>query len=264
MNIIACVKYIPDPEATVDKFSVDAAGMKMVPAQGVTSVVNPFDENAIEAALQLKEAHGGKVTVLSMGPPASVEALKRGTRMGADEPVLVDGSGLPDPNPQITAYILAKAIQKIGKYDLILCGRQAGDWDQGQVGVGIAEHLGIPCVTIVSKIEAKDSVLRVQRLVDDGYEILEVPMPAVLTLTSEINVPRLTSVAGILRTSTLKFPTWSRQDIGVDPATLESMSGLGLKSLFIPQFKAQCELMEGEPEEAATKLVQTLKANKVI
>ena len=265
MNIIACVKNIPDPEATVDKFSVDSAALKMVPAQGVAAVVSPFDENAIEAALQLKEAHGGKVTALSLGPESSLEALKRATRMGADEGVLIDSQGLPDPDPQGTAYILAKAIEKIGEYDLILCGRQAGDWDQGQVGVGIAELLGIPCISIVSKIEVIDGALRVQRLVEDGYEVLEVPLPALLTLTSEINLPRLTSVQGILRTSTLKFPVWSREEIGLDPATLEVSSSLSsLKNLYIPEFKGECELMEGEPEEAATQLIETLRANKIV
>ena len=266
MNILVCIKQVPDPEAAVTQFSVDATGHKMVPAPAVTSVVSPFDENAIEAALQLKEAHGGKVTVLSLGPPSSLEALKRGLRMGVDNAVLVEDQGLPQPDPQGTAYILAKAIEKIGGYDLILCGRQAGDWDQGQVGCGVAEILNIPCVSIISKMEAIDKSLRVHRLVEDGYEILEVPLPALLTVSNEINLPRLTTVAGILRTAATKIPVWTIQDLGIDPAALAERSRLtNLQSLCIPEIRVECQIVGGEtPEEMAQNLVETLRANKII
>lgn len=266
MNIIVCIKQVPDPEAPVTQFSVDPASGTMTAAAAVASVVSPFDENAIEAGLQLKEAHGGKVTVLSLGPLSSLEALKRATRMGADEAVLVDGTDLPKPDPQGTAHILAKAIEKIGNYDLILCGRQAADWDQGQVGCGIAENLGVPCVSIVSKVDMIDSALRVHSLVEDGYEVLEVPLPAVLTITNEINQPRLTTVVGVLRTATIKIPVWSIEDIGVDPAVLAERGSLTeLKSLCIPEVSVECEIVEAEtPEEAALSLVNLLRSKKII
>ncbi len=266
MNIIVCIKQVPDPEAPVTQFTVDAAGHKVIPASTVTPLISPFDENAIEAALQIKETRGGKVTVLSLGPLSSLEALKRGLRMGVDDAVLVEGKDLPEPDPQGTAYILAKAIEKIGSYDLILCGRQAADWDQGQVGCGIGEFLHIPCVSIVSKIEVIDQGLRVHRLIEDGYEILEVPLPAVLTVTNEINLPRLTSVAGILRATSTKIPVWTIQDVGSDPATLVELSKqTELKSLYIPEVKVECQMVTGEtPEEAALKLIQTLRAHKII
>lgn len=266
MNIIVCVKQVPDPEVPVTQFTVDATGQRMVPASAVTSVVSPFDENAIEAGLQLKEAHGGKVTVLTLGPLSSLEALKRGTRMGADDAVLVEGKDLPEPDPQGTAYILAKAIEKIGGCDLILCGRQAADWDQGQVGCGIAEILGLPFISIVSKIEVIDKALRVHSLVEDGYEVMEAPLPAVLTLTNEINQPRLTTVAGVIRTTTIKIPVWSLQDIGVHPAALAESSKLTeLKNVCIPEVKVECQIVEGEtPEEAALSLVEILRSKKII
>lgn len=266
MNIIVCVKLVPDPEAPVTQFSVDSKAGKVVASSAVTPVVSPFDENAIEAGLQLKEAHGGKVTLLTLGPMESLEALKRGMRMGADEAFLVDGTGLPEPDPQGTAYILAKAIQKIGNYDLVLCGRQAADWDQGQVGCGLGEILNIPCVSIVSKIEVADKALRVHGLVEDGYEVVDVPMPAVLTVTNEINLPRLTTVAGILRTSTVKIPTWKLADIGADPEAIKELCGLTqMKNLCIPEIKVECQIVGGEtPEEAALNLVKTLRASKII
>ncbi|MFH1524630.1 MAG: electron transfer flavoprotein subunit beta/FixA family protein [Chloroflexota bacterium] len=266
MNIIVCVKQVPDPESPVTQFSVDSASHTMVPASGVASVVSPFDENAIEAGLQLKEAHGGKVTVLSLGPLSSLEALKRGTRMGADEAVLVEETDLPEPDPQRTAYILSKAIEKIGGCDLVLCGRQAADWDQGQVGCGIAEILGLPYVSIVSNVEMIDNALRVHSLVEDGYEIMEVPLPAVLTITNEINQPRLTTVAGVLRTATIKIPVWSIEDIGADPVVLAERSKLTeLKNLCIPEVNVECQIVEGEtPEDAALSLVNVLRSQKII
>lgn len=266
MNILVCIKQVPDPEAPVTQFSVDDTGHKMVPAPAVTAVVSPFDENAIEAALQLKEAYGGKVTALSLGSASSLEALKRALRMGVDDAVLVEDQGLPKPDPQGTAYVLAKATERIGSYDLILCGRQAGDWDQGQVGCGIGEILNIPCVSIVSKVEVIEKSLRVQRLVEDGYEVLEVPLPALLTVSNEMNLPRLTTVAGILRTATTKIPVWTIQDLGIDPAALAERSRLtNLQSLSIPEINVECQIVEGEtPEEMALNLVQTLKAKKII
>jgi electron transfer flavoprotein beta subunit len=186
--------------------------------------------------------------------------------MGADDAVLVEGNDLSGPAPQETAYILAKAIEKIGGYDLILCGRQAADWDQGQVGCGIAEHLDLPYVSIVSKIEAIEKALRIQCLTEDGYEVMEVPLPAVLTLTNEINQPRLTTVAGILKTTMLKIPVWSLQDIGVDPVVAAESGRLTeLKNLCIPEVKVECQIVGGEtPEEAALSLVNVLRSDKVI
>src|SRR4030042_5579106 len=180
VNIIVCLKQVPDPDAQVSQFTIDSASRKVVPAATVNSVVSPFDQNAIEAALKIKEARGGKVTALSLGPPSPLEALKRALHMGVDDAILVEDGGMAGPEPQVTAYILAKAIEKIGNFDLILCGRQAADWDQGQVGCIIAEVLNIPCVTIVNRIEIKDGALRVRRLVEDGYEVMELPIAGLL------------------------------------------------------------------------------------
>ncbi|MFH1243428.1 MAG: electron transfer flavoprotein subunit beta/FixA family protein [Pseudomonadota bacterium] len=268
MHIIVCVKLIPDPEAPLHHYRIADSGKKMETVQGVAPVVNPFDENAIEAALQLKEAHGGKVTALTVGPKSFQEALKRALRLGADDAVQVDGEGgLGEPAPQVTAYLLAKAIERIGAYDLVLCGRQAGDWDQGQVGSLTAECLNIPCVTIVRHMEVgEEGVMRVQRLAEGGYEVMEMPMPALLTLSNEINQPRLTTVAGVLRATKIKIPVWSRGDIGGDPSLLESLGALTqMENLYIPEVSKDCQIMEGNtPEEQAANLVNSLRAQKII
>ena len=186
--------------------------------------------------------------------------------MGADDAVLIQEPGLPEPRAQSTAYLLAKAIEKIGTFDLILCGRQAADWDQGQVGCYLAEFLRIPAVTVVSKIEKTDGGLRVNRLAEDGYEALEVSLPALLTVTNEINQPRLTSVAAILRAATIIIPTWTSQDLGVDSGALESFGSLlKLEKLYIPEIKGECLLIEGEEgEELAANLLKALKSNKIV
>lgn len=265
MNIIVCLKQVPDPDAQVDQFTIDSAARKMVPAATVNPVVSPFDQNAIEAALKIKETCGGKVTALSLGPPSPLEALKRALHMGVDDAVLVDDEGLSGPEPLTTAYILAKAIQKIGNVDLVLCGRQGADWDQGQVGSIIAEILNIPCTTIVSRIEITDGGLRVRRLVEDGYEVMDLPLPALLTVTNEINQPRLPVVKWIIRASSIKIPVWSRQEIGIDPSVLGTFRSPRLESLYIPVFKGDCQMMTGEtPEEMAANLVTALRVNKMI
>ncbi len=265
MNIVVCLKQVPDPDAPVNQFTLDTAARKFVPAATVNPVVSPFDQNAIEAALQIKEAHGGKVTALSVGPRSPLEALKRALHMGVDHAVLVDDSGMSGPEPQATAYILAKAIEKIGDVDLILCGRQAADWDQGQVGCIIAEVLGVPCVTIVSRIEIKNRVLRVRRLVEDGYEVMELPLPALLTVTNEMNQPRLPKVAWIVRASSMTIPVWSGQEIEIEPSVLEALHSPRLESLCIPEIKGNCQMMTGEtPEEMAANLVTALRVNKIM
>ncbi len=265
VNIIVCLKQVPDPDAPVDQFTVDATAQKLVPAPSVTPVVSPFDQNAIEAALQIKEAHGGKVTALSLGVPSPLEALKRALHMGVDDAVLVDNGGMSGPEPQATAYLLAKAIERIGNFDLVLCGRQAADWDQGQVGCLIGEILNIPCVTIVSRIEIEDGALRVRRLVEDGYEVMELPVPALLTVTNEINQPRLPKVKWIVRASSMTIPVWSRQEIGIDPSLFEGLRSPHLESLYIPEIKGDCQIITGEtPEEMAANLVTALRVNKII
>ncbi|MBW2207345.1 MAG: electron transfer flavoprotein subunit beta/FixA family protein [Deltaproteobacteria bacterium] len=267
MNIVVCVKLIPDPEAPVQHYQMAADGRKMETVKGVQPVVSPFDENAIEAALQLKEAHGGKVIALTVGPALSQEALKRALRMGADEAVQVDGEGLPEPAPQVTAYLMAKAIEKIGEYDLVLCGRQAGDWDQGQVGALTAECLNIPCVTIVKHIEVADEgTFRVQRLTEDGYEVMEVPNPSLFTVTNEINLPRLTNVAAVLRASKIKIPVWSKDEIGVDADFMGSLEAVaGMERLYIPEVSMDCQIMSGDTaEDQAANLVNTLREQKII
>jgi electron transfer flavoprotein beta subunit len=185
MNIIVCVKQVNDPEAPPSSFKIDPATNKIVPPPGMPPVISTFDEYAVEAALRIKEKAGGKVTALSLGVNLLRDVVKKPLSMGADDLVLLEDPAFADGDSWSTAYALSLAIKKIAQFDLILCGRQSADWDTGQVGSGIAEILGLPSVTIARKIEIAGGKARVERVIADGFELIEVGLPAVITLSNE-------------------------------------------------------------------------------
>ena len=191
MNVIVCVKQVLDPEAPPASFKIDPATNKAVPPPGVPPVISTFDEYAVEAALRIKEAKGGKITVLSMGANMQRDVVKKPLSMGADELILLEDASFVDGDSWSAAYALSMAIKKIGSYDVILCGRQAADWDSGQVGSGIAQLLGLPSVTLARKIEVVDGKAKVERVVIDGYEVIEVVLPALITLATSMMSPAI-------------------------------------------------------------------------
>jgi electron transfer flavoprotein beta subunit len=266
MEMIVCVKQIPDPEAPPASFKIDPTANKVIPPPGVPPVISPFDENAVEAALRVKDAHGGKITVLSLGNKLVRDVVKKPLAMGADELVLLEDESYEEGDSWATAYALAMAIKKIGTYDIIFCGRVAGDWDAGQVGSGIAEFLGIPSITLAKKVEVLDGKVRVERLVADGYEVIEAPMPCLVTVTSELGEPRYAPLKGIMAAAKKQPIIWKPQDIGVDPSKVGGQGRLTkLAKLFQPVKEAKCEIIEGEsPAEAAVNLALRLREAKVI
>ena len=197
MDIIITLKQVPDPEAPKESFRIDEAAMKILNPTHIDPVINGYDENAIEAALQLKEASDGKITVICMGNEGASRALKQALAMGVDEAVLLQDDVFANADPTGTAYVLAEAIKKIGTYDLILCGRQASDWDHAQVPSGIAEFLGLPSVTATQKVDIQDGIVRVERILEDGYEIIDLPTPCLVTVSNEANQPRYPTLKGI-------------------------------------------------------------------
>jgi len=264
MNIIVCVKQVLDPEAPPASFKID--GNKVVPPPGVSPVISPFDENAVEAALRIKDAQGGKITVLSLGTNLLRDVVKKPLSMGADELILLEDEAFADSDSWSTAHALAMAIEKIGEYDLIFCGRQAADLDSGQVGSGIAEMLGLPSVTLAKKIEAADGKARVERVTAEGYEVVEVSLPALITVSNELGEPRYATLKGIMAAGKVQPVIWKPADIGVEPSQI----GAGgrrtkLLKLFQPVREGKCEIIEGEnPEEAAVNLALKLRESKII
>jgi electron transfer flavoprotein beta subunit len=266
VNIIVCVKEIIDPELPPDNFKIDPTRNIGLCPDSVPSVINPFDEQAVEAALRIKDVLGCKITILSLGNHLHREVVKKPLTMGADELILLEDDAYADGDSWSTANALALAINRIGNYDLIICGRQAADWDAGQVGLGIAEILKLPSVTLARKIEVIDGKARVERVIPDGYETIEVVLPALVTVSNELGQPRYAILEKIIE-SIKKDPTiWKPEDIGVEPRETGSEGRrLKLLKLFQPVREGKCEIIGADsPTEAGTKLANKLREAKLV
>ena len=212
MKIIVCLKQVP----STTEIHINKQTNTLI-REGVESIINPFDTHAIEEGVRLKERYGGRVTVVTMGPPQAEGALREAISVGADEAVLLSDRNFAGSDTLATSYVLAKAIMKIGEYSLIICGRQTMDGDTGQVGPELAQRLGIPFVAYVSQVEGiSEGCIRVQRMIEEGREVVESPLPCVISVVKEINVPRLPSLLGTMRSKTVRIPVWKAQDLDID------------------------------------------------
>jgi electron transfer flavoprotein beta subunit len=265
MHAVACIHPVPDYEAPAELFTVEGSPARIVAAREVKTVIGLFDNHALEAALRLKDAHGGTVTALALGPPGAVEALKRALHMGADAAVLVEEGPYGELDAAATAMVLAAAVTRLQPVDVVLCGRQASDWDGGLVGAGLAERLALPLASLVRALEVKDGEARVDRLIDEGVEVDALPLPCVLTVTNELNTPRLTTVQHILAAAKKKVPAWGPGDVGLDPAGVRAAARTRVVSLAKPVVDRHCEMVGGDgPEEAGSNLALALRARKVL
>jgi electron transfer flavoprotein beta subunit len=268
MHFVVCAKQIPDPETPPSAFRIDEARNEVVPAQGIAPVLSQFDGIAAEAALRIKEASEDevKITVLSMGKESAQAAIKQVLAMGADEGLLLDDDAFQGGDSYTTSRVLAAAIQKLGDVDAVFCGRQAADWDNGQVGLGVAETLGWPCAIIAKDVQLASGSLSVQRVLTDGYETVQMPLPAVVTISNELGEPRYPKLQQIMQAARKTVVTQTAADLGLDPSTVGAAGArLKLERLFIPEVGGECELMEGEtPVEQAQALARALREAKVI
>ncbi len=260
MNTIVCVKQVLDPEIPPAKFKIDPVAKQVIPPAGVPPVISVYDERAVEAACRLKDKHKGKITLISMGSAKAADVIKHGISMGADDGFVLQDPAFENLDSFGTAYVLSKAIQKIGGYDLVLCGRQAADWGDGQVGSILAELLGLPVVTLACAVEAVDKKVRVKRMVSDGYEVVEAPMPSLVTVSSEIGLPRLPGGMGLMMARKKQIPVWKAQDIGADPSQLDKEKGhTEVIALSVPIRKTECEIITGNtPAEAGINLAEKI------
>ncbi len=265
MNIIVCVKQVIDPEAPPSGFTIDSATNR-AEMRGASPVIDPYGEYAVEASLKIKDSKGGKITVMSLGANLLREVVKKPLAMGADELILLEDEAFAGGDSRSTAVALAAAIKKVGEYDLILCGREASDTNAGQTGIGIAEILGIPGVTLARKIDSVDGKLRVERVTSAGYEVVEVPLPAVITVSNEIGEPRYPTIKGIMAAKKKEPVVWKPADIGIDTSQV-GVAGrrIRVSRLFQPVHEGKCEFAEGEsPEEAGVNLALKLRTAKVL
>jgi electron transfer flavoprotein beta subunit len=248
MNILVCLKQILDPEIPARDFRVDA--VRREAEQGSANLVtNIFCENALETALQFRERIGtAKITVLSYGQPSAEDALRKALAMKADAAALIVSDGNTNPDPLTVARVLAAAIVKLGTFDLIMVGREAGDWGAGQTGGLVAEELGLPCVSFVDSIEWANGVLRLRRQTDTGWEALEANPPVVITVTNdEHNVPRIPKVRDVMMSYRQPLTKWTLDDLNIKAD--EARAGntyYEVTDLSIPQKETRCEFVTGD------------------
>ncbi len=257
MNIIVCIKQVP--ETTEVRINPETNTLMR---EGVKSIINPFDMYAIEEGVRLKERFGGKVTVVTMGPPQADAALREAISMGADEGFLVCDRAFAGSDTWATSYTLAGAIKKIGAFDIIICGKQASDGDTAQVGPGISTHLNIPQVTYVKKVEeATDKMMRLERMLEEGYEVIETPLPVLLTVVKEINEPRIPSLKGLMRAKSAKITTLTQKELGLDPQQIGLCgSPTQVVKIFTPPQRQGGQVLKGEAPDIAAQLVELLRS----
>lgn len=256
MNIIVCIKQVPE----TTEVKIDPETNTLI-REGVASIINPFDMYAIEEALRIKEKMAANVIVLSMGPPQAEEALRQAIAMGADEGILLSDRSFAGADTWATSYTLSKGILKVGKYDLIICGKQATDGDTAQVGPGIAEHLNIPCTTFVRKIEKIEAAkLVVESIREEGYDVIEAPLPCLITVVKEINEPRLPSLRGMLQARKQKIKVWGKSELQAEEGYV-GLDGSPTRviKIFTPPHRKSGLILEGSTEEVTEKIVSLLK-----
>ena len=256
MIIIVCIKQVPDTA----NVKIDPQTNTLI-REGVESIINPFDMYAIEEAVRTKEKLGGSVIAVTMGPPQADAALREAISMGVDEAVLVSDRAFAGSDTWATSYTLACAIKKIGKFDIIFCGKQAADGDTAQVGPGVSMHLDIPQVTYVKKIEeVTPDHARVERMTEEGYEVIEVPLPVLFTVVKEINEPRIPSLKGKMRAKSAQIRTLTANDIDADEKSLGlNGSPTQVVKIFTPPPREGGQMLTGSTEEIVDKLVEVLK-----
>ncbi|MBN2282578.1 MAG: electron transfer flavoprotein subunit beta/FixA family protein [Deltaproteobacteria bacterium] len=262
MEIIVCIKQVLDPDLPPAKFAIDSRMNRAIQPDGMPLVISPYDALAVEAALRIKENNTANITVLTVGDTSADVVVKKALAMGADKAVIISDEAFNESDGFATASILAKAIEKIGQYDLILCGRQAADWDVGMVGLVLAENLNVPVVTRAKEIRIRDGEVEVQRLTAGGYETYGGTLPMVVTVSSELGQARIPSGMGIIKAARQEIPVWSSADLAIDPSMAGASSARNsLVKLYVPSYERKCEMIEKEDvAEAAALLAERIAA----
>lgn len=262
MNIVVCIKQVPD----TTEIKIDPIKNTLI-RNGVPSILNPFDKNALEQALKLKDQYGGTVTAISMGPSSAKAVLREALSLGADKAYLITDRAFGGSDTYATSYILSKAIEKIGKFDFILVGKQAIDGDTGQTGASIAEHLNINRLSCVLDIKFEGNKCIVKRQIEEGMEVVEAELPILCTISKESNKPRYTTIKGKIASLKAEIEEITLSDM---PDTDTSKIGLKgsptrVKATFTPKRQASGEIMEvTNPKETAKVLVGRLLESKLL
>lgn len=267
MRILVAVKYVPD----TDEIRIDEETGTMV-REGIPGIINPLDLYAVEEALRLKGKWGGEIIALSMGPRAAEEALREALSMGVDRAFLLTDRRFAGADTWATAYTLSRAAEKLGPFDLILCGERATDGETGQVGPELGAMLGLPVITYVSQIEdlspeadRQPGLIRCLRLTEEGYQCVEAPLPALLTVIKEINEPRLPTFSGKLRARQATIPQLTLEDLGLEPKrTGLAGSPTRVVKVFYPSLARATRTVNAPPEKAVDEILSFVKEKALL
>ena len=263
MDIVVLVKQVPN----TTEVKLDPKTGNLI-REGIESIINPDDKHALEAAIRIKQEHGGKVTAVSMGPPQAIDAISEALGLGADEGILLTDRAFAGADTWATSTTLGKAIEKIGRFDLVLCGRQAIDGDTAQIGPQVADYLGVPQVTYVFDIEEiKKSSITVKRRLEDGFERIQCTLPALLTTIGELNKPRFPRVDRLIDAckENAHIETWNSADLGIQTRDVGLEGSLtNVIKTFAPKFQRQGEILEGDARATVKSLVGKLREKRLI
>jgi electron transfer flavoprotein beta subunit len=261
-HIICCVKQVPDPEAPASQFKVDEDTKKVLAVPGIQPVPSQFDTIGVEAALRIKDKVADTtITILTMGPDADRDTIKHCLAMGADEGVHINDAALNEADHWATAEILVAAIKKLEAADLVVCGRQAVDWDMGVVGSTMAEIMGVPVVTLAKGVQMEGGKVTVERMLSDGVETMEAPTPCVITVSNELGEPRYPQLRQIMAAAKKEVKVLTASDLGIDGAK----NRVTLEALFVPEVEVETEFIEAETlPEAGEQLAVRLREAKLI
>ena len=233
--------------------------------EGVPSIINPTDKNAIEQALVLREKYGGEIIVVTMGPPQAEEALREALAMGIDKAILLSDPAFAGADTLATSYTLSTAIKKLGGFDLIICGTEATDGMTGQVGPQVAGYLHLPQATYAQRVEIDGDLLRVERKVEGGYELIETRLPALITVTREANKPRTASIDGVVEAFIKKIPAWGARDLDVDRDQIGlDGSPTRIRKTTAAVFpRGEGQILQGSLKEQVVALIKKLEEKKL-
>jgi electron transfer flavoprotein beta subunit len=261
-NIIVCMKQVLDPEIPLSLLKIDTDTKQAIMPKATPPVLSPFDENALETALKIKDSQPVNITVISLGKKLTRVVVKAPLAAGADRLILLEDEIFGDFDTFMTANALAAAIKTLGRVDLILCGIQAADTNAGQVGIGIANQLGIPCITYAGKVELKEDKVRVEKVTPEGYEIIEAPTPVVVTTSYEVGALREPGVEAFMSAGKKPVTVLNAQALGITPVNTGRTDFVKMSRI---THDSKCEMIDGStPEEKAGKLVTKLQEIKVI
>ncbi len=262
MKIVVCIKQVPATHSV----SIDPETKRLV-REGVASEMNPFDLYALEQGLLIREALGGQVVALTMGPRMAEKTCREALAIGADDAVLMSDRGFGGSDTWSTSYALSQGIKKMGDVDLVICGKQAIDGDTAQVGPGIAAHLDWPQVTYVSSMdEMTETTVTVRRMNEDGYDVVKLELPAVLTVVKDINQPRVPTLVSVVESRQAEVPVWSVEDVQAEPAYL-GLDGSPTRVVSTappPPREQETVTISGVPEEVARRMVHELRMRSLV